>query len=1166
MKSFSAILEELREARQISKKDLAARTRLSTAYISLLTSGDRKAPSEVTVKALADALELDTTNRSLLFAAAGYSENFTSSVKIDWGEFPNVEVFYGRESELLELEQWIVGDRCQLASVLGIGGIGKSVLSAKLVDRVKYTFEYVYWRSLHNAPPLENILKSAIQFFSDQQRTNLPDNIEDLLSILIEYLRTHRCLMVLDNFESVLKPGSQAGQYLENYKGYGNLLQHIGAIKHQSCLLLTSREKPNEIPPLEGRSMPVRSMHLTGVKVGEARQILKDEGLEGSDEAWQQFVDLCVGNPFALKLASELIRELFMGEIATFLREREIAIDNISILLDQQFQRLSSLEQTIMFWLAIDREAVSLYELCGDIVPPISKSDLTEALKSLRHRSMIETSGSALFRLQPIIMEYVTGLLVQNIFEELENQDLRLFANHALIKAQAKDYIRQAQILLILEPITHRLLTVFGREGLEAKLKNILCKVQELPSSKSSYAGGNLLNLLVHRHYDINGYDLSSLAIWQAYLQDVTLTDVNFANTDLTGSVFADKFGSIFSVTFSPHGDLLAAGTANGEIRLWLTARNTPLHTCMGHTDSVRSVAFNPNNRMLASGSDDQTIRLWEVDIDRAPVNLKILADHTGRVYSVIFSPDGKTIASGSEDQTIRLWDIDTGKILQTLRGHDDRVWSVAFSPDGKTIASGSEDQTIRLWDIDTGKILQTLRGHDDRVWSVAFSPDGKTIASGSEDRTARLWDIDTGRCYSILRDHTDRVYSVAFSANGEMLASGSHDKTIRLWETSGNYRCLKILEDHNNWIRSVAFFPNTEVGQLASGSDDQTVRLWDIKSGECLKTLQGKSNWVRSIAYSSDGKFLISGSEDRTVRLWDATSGKCLKVLSGHDNRVRSVAFSPDGKMLASSSEDRTVRLWDATSGKCLNILPGFYHWVWSVTFSPDSKFLASAGEDHIVRIWEVNTGECILTLKGHEDWIWSVAYSPDGKAIASGSDDQTIRLWNVNTGECLFILEGHKHRVRSVAFSPSGKFLASGSEDRTIRLWETSTGNWLKTLQGHSGRVYSVSFSPSGKFLASGSEDRTIRLWETSTGNWLKTLQGHSGRVYSVSFNPSEENVLASGSEDETIMRWDIAMGKPSLLLKSDKPYERMNIAGVTGLTMSQKAALLALGAIED
>jgi WD40 repeat protein/transcriptional regulator with XRE-family HTH domain len=1082
MKSFSAILEELREARQISKKDLAARTRLSTAYISLLTSGDRKAPSEVTVKALADALELDTTNRSLLFAAAGYSENFTSSVKIDWGEFPNVEVFYGRESELLELEQWIVGDRCQLASVLGIGGIGKSVLSAKLVDRVKYTFEYVYWRSLHNAPPLENILKSAIQFFSDQQRTNLPDNIEDLLSILIEYLRTHRCLMVLDNFESVLKPGSQAGQYLENYKGYGNLLQHIGAIKHQSCLLLTSREKPNEIPPLEGRSMPVRSMHLTGVKVGEARQILKDEGLEGSDEAWQQFVDLCVGNPFALKLASELIRELFMGEIATFLREKEIAIDNISILLDQQFQRLSSLEQTIMFWLAIDREAVSLYELRDDIIPPISKSDLTEALKSLRHRLMIETSGSALFRLQPIIMEYVTGLLVQNIFEELENEDLRLFANHALIKAQAKDYIRQAQILLILEPITHRLLTVFGREGLEAKLKNILCKVQELPSSKSSYAGGNLLNLLVHRHYDINGYDLSSLAIWQAYLQDVTLTDVNFANTDLTGSVFADKFGSIFSVTFSSHGDLLAAGTANGEIRLWLTARNTPLHTCMGHTDSVRSVAFNPNNRMLASGSDDQTIRLWEVDIDRAPVNLKILADHTGRVYSVIFSPDGKTIASGSEDQT------------------------------------------IRLWDIDTGKILQTLRGHDGRVWSVAFSPDGKTIASGSEDRTARLWDIDTGGCYSVLRDHTDRVYSVAFSANGEMLASGSHDKTIRLWETSGNYRCLKILEDHNNWIRSVAFFPNTEVGQLASGSDDQTVRLWDIKSGECLKTLQGKSNWVRSIAYSSDGKFLISGSEDRTVRLWDATSGKCLKVLSGHDNRVRSVAFSPDGKMLASSSEDRTVRLWDATSGKCLNILPGFYHWVWSVTFSPDSKFLASAGEDHIVRIWEVNTGECILTLKGHEDWIWSVAYSPDGKAIASGSDDQTIRLWNVNTGECLFILEGHKHRVRSVAFSPSGKFLASGSEDRTIR------------------------------------------LWETSTGNWLKTLQGHSGSVYSVGFDPSEENVLASGSEDETIMRWDIAMGKPSLLLKSDKPYERMNIAGVTGLTMSQKAALLALGAIED
>jgi hypothetical protein len=71
----------------------------------------------------------------------------------DWGEAPHVSQFYGREKELAELEQWILADRCQLMAVLGIGGIGKTALVAKLAERVKDGFEYIFWRSLQNAPP-----------------------------------------------------------------------------------------------------------------------------------------------------------------------------------------------------------------------------------------------------------------------------------------------------------------------------------------------------------------------------------------------------------------------------------------------------------------------------------------------------------------------------------------------------------------------------------------------------------------------------------------------------------------------------------------------------------------------------------------------------------------------------------------------------------------------------------------------------------------------------------------------------------------------------------------------------------------------------------------------------------------------------------------------------
>ncbi len=44
-----------------------------------------------------------------------------------------------------------------------------------------------------------------------------------------------------------------------------------------------------------------------------------------------------------------------------------------------------------------------------------------------------------------------------------------------------------------------------------------------------------------------------------------------------------------------------------------------------------------------------------------------------------------------------------------------------------------------------------------------------------------------------------------------------------------------------------------------------------------------------------------------------------------------------------------------------------------------------------------------------------------------------------------------------------------------------------------------------------------------------------------------------------------WDVDTGECTKVLRSDRLYEGMNIAGVTGLTAAQRAALLALGAVE-
>jgi len=69
----------------------------------------------------------------------------------------------------------------------------------------------------------------------------------------------------------------------------------------------------------------------------------------------------------------------------------------------------------------------------------------------------------------------------------------------------------------------------------------------------------------------------------------------------------------------------------------------------------------------------------------------------------------------------------------------------------------------------------------------------------------------------------------------------------------------------------------------------------------------------------------------------------------------------------------------------------------------------------------------------------------------------------------------------------------------------------------------------------------------------------------VRSVVFSP-DSKLLASSSYDGTIKLWDPQIGTCLKTISKEKPYERMNIVGVTGLTEAQKAALRALGAIEN
>ena len=58
---------------------------------------------------------------------------------------------------------------------------------------------------------------------------------------------------------------------------------------------------------------------------------------------------------------------------------------------------------------------------------------------------------------------------------------------------------------------------------------------------------------------------------------------------------------------------------------------------------------------------------------------------------------------------------------------------------------------------------------------------------------------------------------------------------------------------------------------------------------------------------------------------------------------------------------------------------------------------------------------------------------------------------------------------------------------------------------------------------------------------------------------------NLLSSG-EDGVIHLWDIARATYISTLRIDRPYERMDIRDLAGISEAQRAALIALGAVEQ
>jgi WD40 repeat protein len=535
--------------------------------------------------------------------------------------------------------------------------------------------------------------------------------------------------------------------------------------------------------------------------------------------------------------------------------------------------------------------------------------------------------------------------------------------------------------------------------------------------------------------------------------------------------------------------------------------------------EGVSSVTYSPDGTRIAAGSPDHTVRLWDAATG-APVEQVL--QHDDAVTTVAFSPDGTRIATGSADKTVRLWDATTGQPIGPPLQHDDAVTTVAFSPDGTRIATGSHDKTVRLWSTGTGQPIGPPLRHDDWVNSVAFSPDGTRIATAASTKV-QLWNTATGQPIGQPLAHDDTVNSVAFSPDGTRIATASYNKTIRLWD-SADGREIGVLRGHESPAMAVAFHPN---GVYLMSSDGRSIRLWDTS----WQPLPGNAD-VAWAGYFDDGRLIGSGGGDKTVRWWDAATGRPIgQPLRVDDDDVKRL-YPVDENRLVSYGTVATVRLWDRVGnpiGQPLRLPPDPDRYL--VADKTVSR-IAALLEPGVVQVYDTATMRAVGAPIRTEQPVGTIKFSGDGRTVATGSVDGTVRLWNSSTGAPVGKPMTGAGYVTAIALSSDGRFLAVGCSCSSVQLWDAGTVKPVGNPMNMDSVPRAAAFSADGRTLAAGADDGTIRLWNVGDQTQLgDPLTGHKSSVASLYFSPDGTRLL-SASDNDTIRIWPVLPPSTELL----------------------------------
>ncbi len=414
--------------------------------------------------------------------------------------------------------------------------------------------------------------------------------------------------------------------------------------------------------------------------------------------------------------------------------------------------------------------------------------------------------------------------------------------------------------------------------------------------------------------------------------------------------------GEVIALAVTPDERRVLTGSHEGVDRfLGQSARR-------GFRGQERPV-LNERQKKASRAPAGRVLQLWDLE---SGAELARFVGHDGSVSALALMPDGKRVLSGSDDGTVRMWDLNSGSEVQRF-DHEGRVHVVRVFAAGRRAVTGSNDRHLRIWDLEAGVLLRRLE--QGSVKDLAMLADDRRVLAASTGGSTLLWDLDDG--IELMRFDTDfDVTNVAVNAKGSRALTACRRGIIRLWELEygkhpghlGGTQLGQVTYDGE-----ITFLTTFEDGirVLAVEKDLHKMRatllILDIETGAEIRRFS-ETAWVSSAAILANGRQALLPRVG-SFQFWDL-QGHAERTDRRHEASIHAVAVLPGGRRALSTSFDGALGLWDFETGAMLRRMESEAGSTHAISLVGENQALVSCG-GQTLELWDLERGALVHSFE---------------------------------------------------------------------------------------------------------------------------------------------------------------------------------------------------------